>query len=131
MTVPNLLLVPELDLCLTGHNHIFHYEKVNGVSIVEGGINLEKVAVIDMSFVPHTKPLIRQEKVSYLPLDDSIPEDPKMKQVTQKYLNEFNEKGKVEIGKTSVLLNCQNNAGTLLFGALAYNTSKIKRDQYR
>lgn len=61
--------------------------------------------------MPDTAPLLRDEKIFYLPLDLNVPVDPKMQAVTQKYLDKFNEKGKVVVGKTAVTLRCDNNEG--------------------
>lgn len=128
---PQLIIkVPEIDLCLMGHNHFWNYRTVNNVNIVEGDLNLEKLSIIDVSFYRNkfTNTLVRQEKVSYeVPDGNKIPKDPAMDAIVQKYLNLVGKEYKQVIGSTNVTLVCEEiyvrtretNIGDFLADALA------------
>merc|ERR1712124_133346 len=77
---------PDIDLVLSGHDHFWKYQRLNGVDVVEGDINLEKISVVDIEYFKNTKPLIKAQKVTYIIPDDRYPKDPEMEAIVQEYV---------------------------------------------
>ena len=86
--------VPGIDLIVGGHSQTFYKEplKINSTLIVQGGQNSHRVG--DIKFKLDDKKNIVSSKNEFILLNKDIADDPKARELTEKYKKELKEKAK-------------------------------------
>eukprot|EP01124_Arcella_intermedia_P028900 TRINITY_DN5988_c0_g1_i1.p1 TRINITY_DN5988_c0_g1~~TRINITY_DN5988_c0_g1_i1.p1 ORF type:complete len:561 (-),score=123.16 TRINITY_DN5988_c0_g1_i1:42-1724(-) len=100
-----LKAIPGIDFCLAGHDHISTYEVINGHGLVEGSIDLSVLSVVTLSILQGPNSLIKQFSVDFVVPDASVPKDPAMQALIDKWLQKFEKDSSIVVGSTSVTLH--------------------------
>jgi 2',3'-cyclic-nucleotide 2'-phosphodiesterase (5'-nucleotidase family) len=93
--------VPGIDLCLAGHDHVTYTEVINGHYLIEGDVDLQKLAIVTVDFEDG---ILSQVSQHYLPINEAIPRDPEMQEIIDYWVEQFDKEGSIIVGNTRVQL---------------------------